>query len=91
MRQRQGTIIGRFNRTGNFVIISAQRVTTALKCVASFTNNGKSEAPEHKMTKKTIIIIIIIIIILFFIQCPHMSFTDCVVFPPGHGRSVTDF
>jgi len=26
----------------------------------------------------------------FFIQCPHMSFTDFVVFPPGHGRSVTD-
>ena len=22
---------------------------------------------------------------------PHMSFTDFVVFPPGHGRSVTDF
>jgi len=27
----------------------------------------------------------------FFIQCPHMFFTDSVVFPPGHGRSVTDF
>jgi len=24
-------------------------------------------------------------------QCPHMSFTDFVVFPPGHGKSVTDF
>jgi len=22
---------------------------------------------------------------------PHMSFTDFVVFPPVHGRSVTDF
>ena len=22
---------------------------------------------------------------------PHMSFTDFVVFPPGRGRSVTDF
>ena len=22
---------------------------------------------------------------------PHMSFTDFVVFPPGDGRSVTDF
>jgi len=22
---------------------------------------------------------------------PHMSFTDFVVFPPGHGRSVSDF
>ena len=22
---------------------------------------------------------------------PHMSLTDFVVFPPGHGRSVTDF
>ena len=24
-------------------------------------------------------------------QCPHMSFVDFVVLPPGHGRSVTDF
>ena len=22
---------------------------------------------------------------------PHLSFTDFVVFPPRHGRSVTDF
>ena len=22
---------------------------------------------------------------------PHMYFTDFVVFPPGHGRSVTEF
>jgi len=29
--------------------------------------------------------------IFFLIQCPHMSLTDFVVFPPGHGRSVTDF
>ena len=29
--------------------------------------------------------------IFFLIQCLHMSFTDFVVFPPGHGRSVTDF
>ena len=27
----------------------------------------------------------------FFNPMPHMSFTDFVVFPPGHGRSVTDF
>jgi len=27
----------------------------------------------------------------FLIQCPHMSLTDFVVFPPGDGRSVTDF
>ena len=27
----------------------------------------------------------------FFGPMPHMSFTDFVVFPPGHGRSVTDF
>ena len=28
----------------------------------------------------------------FFLHpMPHMSFTDFVVFPPGHGRSVTDF
>ena len=26
-----------------------------------------------------------------FIQCPHMSLTDFLVFPPGDGRSVTDF
>ena len=31
--------------------------------------------------------------IFFFLSLPmpHMSFTDFVVFPPGHGRSVTDF
>jgi len=27
----------------------------------------------------------------FFNPMPHMSFTDFVVFPPEHGRSVTDF
>jgi len=27
----------------------------------------------------------------FFNLMPHMSLTDFVVFPPGHGRSVTDF
>jgi len=27
----------------------------------------------------------------FLYPMPHMSFTDFVVFPPGHGRSVTDF
>ena len=27
----------------------------------------------------------------FFYPMPHMSFTDFVVFPPRHGRSVTDF
>ena len=27
----------------------------------------------------------------FFYPMPHMPFTDFVVFPPGHGRSVTDF
>ena len=27
----------------------------------------------------------------FFDPLPHMSFTDFVVFHPGHGRSVTDF
>ena len=27
----------------------------------------------------------------FFNPMPHMSFTDFVVLPPGHGRSVTDF
>jgi hypothetical protein len=51
MRQRQGTIIGRFNRMGNFVVISAWRVNTVLKCVASLANNGKSEAPEHTLVK----------------------------------------
>ena len=63
MRQQHGTVTARFNGTGNFVI-SARRVHTVLKRVASFTNNGKSEAPEHKMTMKTIIIIVIIIIII---------------------------
>ena len=29
--------------------------------------------------------------IFFFNPMPHMSLTDFVVFPPGHGRSVTDF
>jgi len=28
---------------------------------------------------------------VFFNPLPHMSFRDFVVFPPGHGRSVTDF
>jgi len=28
---------------------------------------------------------------IFFNPVPHMSFTDFVVFPLGHGRSVTDF
>jgi hypothetical protein len=27
----------------------------------------------------------------FFFQCHHMSLMDCVVSPPGCGRSVTDF
>ena len=27
----------------------------------------------------------------FFNPMPHISLTDFVVFPPGHGRSVTDF
>jgi len=27
----------------------------------------------------------------FFYPMPHMSLTDLVVFPPGDGRSVTDF
>ena len=27
----------------------------------------------------------------FYPVPPHMSFTDFVVFPPGHDRSVTDF
>ena len=31
------------------------------------------------------------IYIFFFYPMPHMSFTDFVVLPPGHGRSVTDF
>ena len=30
-------------------------------------------------------------IYIFFNPMPHMSLTDFVVFPPGHGRSVTDF
>ena len=29
--------------------------------------------------------------VFFFYPMPHMSLTDFVVFPPGHGRSVTDF
>jgi len=29
--------------------------------------------------------------LFLLIQSPHMSLTDFVVFPPGHGRSVTDF
>jgi len=29
--------------------------------------------------------------ICFFNPMPHMSLTDFVIFPPGHGRSVTDF
>ena len=29
--------------------------------------------------------------VFFFYPMPHMSFTDFMVFPPGHGRSVTDF
>jgi len=65
--------LARFNRTGNFVVISVRRVNTVLKCVASFTNNGKSEAPEHKMTTKTIIIIIIIIIIQRFSACENYN------------------
>ena len=28
---------------------------------------------------------------VFFYPMPHMPFTDFVVFPPGHDRSVTDF
>ena len=28
---------------------------------------------------------------IFFLPMPHMSFKDFVVFPTGHGRSVTDF
>ena len=28
---------------------------------------------------------------IFFNPMPHMSLTDFVVFPPGDGRSVTDF
>jgi len=28
---------------------------------------------------------------IFFYPMPHMSFTDFVIFPPGHGRSVTNF
>ena len=28
---------------------------------------------------------------IFFNPMPHMPLTDFVVFPPGHGRSVTDF
>jgi len=31
------------------------------------------------------------IFIVFLPPMPHMSLTDFVVFPPGHGRSVTDF
>jgi len=27
----------------------------------------------------------------FLNPMPHMSFTDFVLFPPGHDRSVTDF
>jgi len=30
-------------------------------------------------------------VFFFFYPKPHMSLTDFVVFPPGHGRSVTDF
>ena len=33
----------------------------------------------------------LIFFFLSFNPMPHMSFTDLVVFPPGHGRSVTDF
>ena len=29
--------------------------------------------------------------LFFCYPMPHMSLTDFVVFPPGHGRSVTDF
>ena len=33
-----------------------------------------------------------IILEMFFLNpMPHMSLTDFVVFPPGDGRSVTDF
>jgi len=35
--------------------------------------------------------IIFFLLFLFFNLVPQMSFTDFVVFPPGHGRSVTDF
>ena len=31
------------------------------------------------------------VICFFPPQCHHMFFVDFVVFPPGHGRSVTDF
>jgi hypothetical protein len=30
-------------------------------------------------------------VIIFFLQCHHMSLMGLVVFPPGCGRSVTDF
>jgi hypothetical protein len=44
-------IIGEINRTENFDVTSERRGTTVLKYVASFTNNGKSEAPEQTPVK----------------------------------------
>jgi len=31
------------------------------------------------------------LLLLLLYPMPHMSLTDFVVFPPGHGRSLTDF
>ena len=45
-------------------------------------------AARHKMPPH---LIIHICSVFFFYPMPHMSFMDFVVFPPGHGRSVTEF
>jgi len=49
------------------------------------TGNLESEGNGEKSRQG------IVFPMLFFYPMPHMSFTDFVVFPPGHGRSVTDF
>ena len=51
------------------------------ECSIKTPDDGRQVCPKH----------VELFIKIFFYPMPHMSFTDFVVFPPGHGRSVTYF
>ena len=55
--------------------------------------NGKSKNTVIAVSVylTTFSLVDLFFVIFFFYPMPHMSFTDFVVFPPRHGRSVTDF
>ena len=81
----------------NFLLRSMRKLRRGLKediLLAVCCHNFSLPLRNREANRRTVFCFVftgLLFVTFFFNPMPHMSFTDFVVFPPAHGRSVTDF